>query len=429
MEIEVKVPDIGLEEVEIIAILVQVGDYIVKDQEIVTVEGEKASIDIPSKYNGIVKKILVKIGDLVKKNSLMLIVDIKSINYVSENASKKNIDKLCVDNICKILPKKHHTVDYMPNNCFYDKKFVHASPLVRKMSRVMNINLSNIKGSGVNSRILKEDLNKHIRMLDESIECNNKNSSNILEKITELKNDLDKFGSIKKVRMSYIQRKVSKNLSSYWVQIPHVTHFDEVDVTNLESFRKKINNKQSTQTIIKKNINVTLLIFLIKIVTYALKKFPIFNSSLSENKQYIFLKQYYNIGVAVNTAKGLLVPVIKNVDKKNIYEISQELKKISEKSRTEMLKISDMEGGCFTISNLGKLGGTYFTPIINSPEVAILGISKVSQKLVWKNNEFVPRLMLPLSMSYDHRVINGMEAAHFITCISEYLSDIRLLSI
>ncbi|WP_261979595.1 2-oxo acid dehydrogenase subunit E2 [Buchnera aphidicola] len=394
MDIEVKMPDIGLDEVEVIEILVKVNQKVDSEQELITVEGDKASMEIPSPISGTVKDIYIKIGDKIKSFSLIMLLEAEK-NFLKEET--KNIDNINFEQDCK------------------KNILVHATPLVRRLARKLNIDLSKVIGTGRKNRILKEDLELHqstntICVLEETDKINIRSSNK--EKVEEMK-------------LSTLQKITGNNLYQNWINIPHVTQFDEVDITILEKFRQKYNRENKNQT--NTSNNITILIFVIKVVAYALEKFPIFNSSLSLDKKKIILKNYINIGFAVDVHNALFVPVLKNVNKKNIEQLSSELILLSEKARKKKLNALDMTDGCFTISNLGGIGGSWFSPIINSPEVAILGISKSQVKPLWNGKEFIPSLMLPLSLSYDHRVINGADGARFITLIKKLLSDIHFL--
>ncbi|WP_348769541.1 2-oxo acid dehydrogenase subunit E2 [Buchnera aphidicola] len=384
MHIEVKMPDVGLDQVEVIEILVKLNEEIQIEQGLITVEGEKASMEIPSPISGIVKKINVKVGDKLTTDSIIMIF--KTSNIDSQNLNKTDI-----------IPKSEKSTIHI------EKDVVHATPSVRRLARELKINLNNVSGSGRKNRILRNDVEL----------CK-----------TSLLNNSDKL-KIEPFPINMLQRTVGKNLSNNWINIPHVTQFDEVNITALEDFRKSYNNTEYKKDTNYKNI--TILVFVIKAVSHALLKFPIFNSSLSIDKKTILFKKYVNIGVAVDVENGLFVPVLKNVNKKNIMNLSIELISLSDKARKNQLDKLDMKDGCFTISNLGSIGGYWFTPIINSPEVAILGISKAVIKPIWNGIKFIPSLILPLSLSYDHRVINGAEAARFVSFLKKLLSDIRFL--
>lgn len=401
MDIEIRVPDIGLDEVEVVEILVHVNDYVEKDSTLIIVEGEKTSMEIPSPNSGVIKEIKIHVSDFVKTNSIIMIIDSKSnVNTNNVSIEQKKTDLHSVKDI--ILDT------------------VHASPLVRRLSRISGINLHNITGSGKKNRIVKQDIDLYIQQ-------NNKKKK---ETIENKKNDItdeykDVFGSFEVIKLNKVKIMTGNVLCKNWSTIPHVTQFDEVDITDLEQFRQKYNKN----CVMSQESKLTILSFIIKVVCNSLKKFPYFNSAISKNQKEIFLKKYINIGFAVDTTYGLIVPVIKNIPEKSLSEISMEIFAKSTQAREKKLALSDVQGGCFTISNLGGIGGTYFTPIINSSEAAILGVSKSFYKPVWNGEKFIPRLMLPISLSYDHRIIDGADGARFISLINTMLSDIKMLLI
>ncbi|CAL4321183.1 2-oxo acid dehydrogenase subunit E2 [Buchnera aphidicola] len=404
MHIEVKMPDIGVDEVEIIEILVKIHDEIKLDQALVIVEGDKVSMEIPSPICGFVKDICVKVGQKVTTSSIIMIFDVNDIN---SNTSEKKFEKIKLDKLKNKNSKKNNIKKHF---------FSHATPVIRRLARDLNINLDNVIASGPKNRILKEDIESYIKksITKKDLFCQN---STVIKNFNETKSE--------EVLINNLQRVIGKNLHKNWMNIPHVTQFDEVNITILEEFRQKYNfeEKQKNNTY----LNITILPFVIKAVAHALLKFRVFNSSLSTDKKSIIFKKYINIGIAIDVKNSLFVPTLKNVDKKNITNLSSELSFLAEKAHNNKLNPSDMQNGTFTISNLGGIGGTCFTPIINSNEVAILGISKSIIKPLWDGKKFSPSLMLPLSLSYDHRVINGAEAARFITFIGKLLSDIRFL--
>ncbi|WP_261979396.1 2-oxo acid dehydrogenase subunit E2 [Buchnera aphidicola] len=406
MDIEVKMPDVGLDEVEVIEILVKVHDQVDLEQGLITIEGDKASMEIPSPISGIVKKIYVKIGDKIKLSTPIMILKKNDLN---NDTKETNINSF------KKEEKNSNDINEILNNNYKKNIFVHATPVIRRLARNLNIDLQKVFGTGRKNRILKDDIEKYYNISKANIpEDNNRINLNIL-----------KNRKTEEIELGSLQKNIGDNLHKNWINIPHVTQFDEVNITILEEFRKKYNseNKNSKQV----NNNITILVFVIKVVAHALEKFPIFNSSLNIDNKKIIFKKYINIGVAVDVNNGLLVPVLRDVNKKNIEQLSYELMCLSEKARRKTLNTSEMTEGCFTISNLGKIGGGWFSPIINAPEVAILGISRSQIKPFWNGKEFIPSLMLPLSLSYDHRVINGADAARFITFINKLLSDIHFL--
>ncbi|MBK4775581.1 dihydrolipoamide acetyltransferase [Candidatus Pantoea edessiphila] len=444
MNVTINIPDIGEGEFEVTEILVKVGDMVRIEQSLITIEGNKASIEIPSPYNGIVEDILIITGNKVKTGfSIMVFKTIdKNIN-IDENQqtsliSNSNKQK-CEDQddllISKITEEIKYTKDSeikkIENNENNDT-YVHASPLVRRLAYKFGIDLSKIKGMGKKNRILKECIHNHIKQAITFFELSsndNKNHYSNLYKVNHSSkniSNINNFNNIEEIKLSTIQKISGNRLSNNWVTIPHVTHFDKIDITNLEEFR----NKQNIE--IKKkdpNIKINLLAFIMKAVNHALIQMPRFNSSLSSDLQKLILKKYINIGIAVDTPKGLLVPVFKNIDKKSVLTLSMELINISQEAIKGKLTAEDMQDGTFTISSLGGIGTKFFTPIINAPEVAILGISKFSIEPFWNGEKFLSRLMLPVSLSFDHRVIDGADGARFLNLISNILTDIRLLII
>ncbi|URJ28027.1 dihydrolipoyllysine-residue acetyltransferase [Candidatus Blochmannia vicinus (nom. nud.)] len=426
--IEVNVPNIGDDELEVTEIMVKIGDKININQPLIIIEGDKSSMEIPAPCSGIVTIIHIHVGDKVHTGSLILLLDIQN----STNASSFNDQKNIVSSRFSETndTKKRVICSNTTNRSIYSKldiTTIHATPLVRHIARICGIDLSKVKGSGRKGRILKEDIQDYMNNISmHHINCMSSMQSNQLVSIQSWpKIDFSKFGNTTTVTLSKIQKISATNLQRNWIMLPHVTQFDEVDITDLENFRK-----QQNLEIEKKKINckITLLVFVLKAVSKALEELPQFNSSLSQDSQTLILKKYINIGIAVDTSKGLLVPVLRDVNKKGIILLSQELTELSKRARSgNQLIPSDMQGGSFTISNLGGIGGTAFTPIINAPEVAILGMSKSFTKPIWTGKKFVPRLILPLSLSYDHRVINGADGVRFITLINRIISDMRLL--
>ena len=430
---QIIVPNIGdFSEVAIIEVYVSVGDSIEVDQGIVALESEKAVTDIPSPFKGKITKLHVKSGDLVSKDSLLADIDVseekeapseaeeetppkveeakevkkaepsspKKVEEKSEIKEEKG-EKPIVEKVEK--PQVQDLMNAVPSGSLY-----HATPSVRQYSRELGVELSLVKGSGPHGRILKEDVQQLVK---EAISGNRVLKATVLE-------DFSVYGEIKMAKLSRIQKISGPHLQKSWQTIPHVTQFDQADVTELELFRKKVKEEN-------KEISISILPFIIKAVTTALQKFPNVNGSLDEANGQIIQKLYYHIGIAVDTPEGLIVPVIRDADKKSIIELSVELAELSEKARTRKLKSEDLSGASFSISSLGGIGGTAFTPIINPPEVAILGISRMSTQPVWQGDAFVPRKILPFSLSYDHRVIDGAQGVRFTTYLASLLSDIR----
>ena len=430
---EVNVPDIGGDEVEVTEILVAVGDSVTEDQSLLNVEGDKAAMELPAPFAGTVKEIKVATGDKVSTGSLIFVFEVAG--GAPATAAKPETEKSApAAKSEKPAPKAETATQAAPaasNESFADNSaYAHASPVVRRLAREFGINLANVKGSGRKNRVVKEDVQNYVKNLVKQVESGQLSAGKGNAGGSELglipwpKVDFAKFGEIEEKKLSRIQKLSGKNLHRNWVQIPHVTQFDEADITSLEEFRKEQNALNEKK---KLGVKITPLVFVMKAAAKALAEFPTINSSLSNDGESLILKKYINIGVAVDTPNGLVVPVFKDVDKKGIIELSRELMEVSVKARDGKLTSADMQGGCFTISSLGGIGGTAFTPIVNAPEVAILGVSKSEMKPKWNGKEFEPKLMVPLSMSYDHRVIDGALAARFTVTLASYMSDIRQL--
>lgn len=426
--IEVFVPDIGdFDDVEVIEILVSEGDTIAVEDSLMTVESDKATMEIPSSQAGVVAKVKVNLGDRVSEGSLILLLDAESVSETPaiETApaeAEKPAKPEPAPAPAKQAPAKPAAAASKPHpalNIDHDNfKKAHASPAIRKFARELGVDLTKVKGEGRNGRILKENVQDYIKQILR--EGSTGGASLGVEPMPEI--DFSQWGEIETRKLSKINVLTGKFMHRNWVNIPHVTQFDEADITELEAFRKQANVEYAD-----KGIKITMLSFIMKAVVMALKEFPRFNSSLDISGEALIQKHYYHIGIAVATAEGLVVPVIKDVDKKSLSELATELREVSIKARDKKLKPSEMQGGCFTISSLGGIGGTSFTPIINAPEVAILGVSRSKMEPVWNGSEFEPRLMCPLSLSYDHRVIDGAEGAAFSTYLSKMLSDVRYL--
>ncbi|MEL0654443.1 pyruvate dehydrogenase complex dihydrolipoyllysine-residue acetyltransferase [Pseudoalteromonas issachenkonii] len=424
---EVNVPDIGGDEVEVTEIMVAVGDTVSEDQSILNVEGDKAAMEVPAPFAGTVKEIKVAAGDKVSTGSLIFVFEVAGSAPAASAPAEKSAPAAAAKTEsapAQAAPEKASNVSFTENSAY-----AHASPVVRRLAREFGINLANVKGTGRKARIVKEDVQNYVKNLVKQVESGQLSAGSSaggseLGLIPWPKVDFAKFGEIEEKKLSRIQKLSGKNLHRNWVQIPHVTQFDEADITSLEVFRKEQNALSEKK---KLGVKITPLVFVMKAAAKALADFPTFNSSLSNDGESLILKKYINIGVAVDTPNGLVVPVFKDVDKKGIIELSRELMEVSVKARDGKLTSSDMQGGCFTISSLGGIGGTAFTPIVNAPEVAILGVSKSEMKPKWNGKEFEPKLMVPLSMSYDHRVIDGALAARFTVTLASYMSDIRQL--
>lgn len=424
---EVNVPDIGGDEVEVTEIMVAVGDTVEEEQSLITVEGDKASMEVPAPFAGTVKEIKIAAGDKVSTGSLIMIFEVAGAAPAAAPVAQAAPAAASAPAAKAEAPKAAAaaTGDFQENN-----EYAHASPVVRRLAREFGVNLSKVKGSGRKSRILKEDVQSYVKEALKRLEsgagaaASGKGDGAALGLLPWPKVDFSKFGETETKPLSRIKKISGANLHRNWVMIPHVTQWDNADITALEAFRKEQNAIEAKKD---SGMKITPLVFIMKAVAKALEAFPAFNSSLSEDGENLILKKYVNVGIAVDTPNGLVVPVFKDVNKKGIYELSEELMAVSKKARAGKLTASDMQGGCFTISSLGGLGGTAFTPIVNAPEVGILGVSKSEMKPVWNGKDFEPRLMLPLSLSYDHRVIDGAEGARFITYLNGCLSDIRRL--
>lgn len=438
--IEITVPDIGTDgEVDVIDVLVAAGDTIEAEAGLITVETDKATMDVPSTHAGTVEAVKVKTGDKVKQGSLVITLKVATASATAsaaetttddtddqaESSTAASAEPPAASEARKQPPVPDHPMDRKAKR---EDSVAYASPAVRRLAREFGVDLNQVKGSGRKQRIVKEDVQDFVKYeLSRPKATPGNNTSQGgggLQVIAQPKVDFSKFGDVEQVPLTRIQKISGPNLHRNWVTIPHVTQFDEADITELEAFRKQENELQAKQ---KNGIKITPLVFIMKAAAKALQAYPVFNSSLAEDGDSLIMKKYIHIGIAVDTPNGLVVPVIRDVDKKGIYQLSEELGEISAKARDGKLKATDMQGGCFSISSLGGIGGTAFTPIVNAPEVAILGVSKSDMKPQWNGKEFVPRLMLPLSLSYDHRVIDGAIAARFSVYLSAVLSDIRKL--
>lgn len=417
--LEVKVPDIGgAENVDVIDVMVKAGDKIQKEDPLITMEGDKATMDVPAPDAGEVAEVKVKVGDKVSEGSVILML---------KTASGGAAEVTHAPSASAVAPKTEAPVVQPPASAPVDAESfdfgtsVHAGPAVRRIAREFGVNLTKINGTGNKGRITKEDVQQFVKSQLRVAQSGGGGGVG-LNLAPAPKIDFAKFGEIEKQSLNKIKKITGLNMARNWVTIPHVTQFGETDITELEAFRK-----QEKTAVEKEGIRLTPLVFIMKAAVAALKAYPNFNSSLSEDGSDLILKKYFHIGVAVDTPKGLVVPVIRDVDKKSLKDLARELGEISIKARDKGLSVTEMQGGCFTISSLGGIGGTAFTPIINAPEVSILGVSRTETKPVFIEGEFQPRLMLPLSLSYDHRVIDGADGARFLMHLCKSLSDIRTL--
>lgn len=418
----VEVPDIGGDEVEVTEVMVKVGDKVAAEQSLITVEGDKASMEVPAPFAGTVKEIKISTGDKVKTGSLIMVFEVEGAAPAAASTAAPAQQAAPAATPAKAAAAPAASKGEFAENDAY----VHATPVIRRLAREFGVNLAKVKGTGRKGRILREDVQAYVKDAVKRAEAapTAATGGGLPGMLPWPKVDFSKFGEIEEVELGRIQKISGANLSRNWVMIPHVTQFDEADITEVEAFRKQQNIEAEKK---KQDLKITPLVFLMKAAAKALEEFPRFNSSISEDGQKLTLKKYINIGVAVDTPNGLVVPVFRDVNKKGIVELSRELSVISKKARDGKLTASDMQGGCFTISSLGGIGGTAFTPIVNAPEVAILGVSKSSMKPVWNGKEFAPRLMLPLSLSFDHRVIDGAAGARFAAYIATIMADIRRL--
>ncbi|MDP5189748.1 pyruvate dehydrogenase complex dihydrolipoyllysine-residue acetyltransferase [Rheinheimera baltica] len=431
---EVKVPDIGGDAVEVTEIMVKVGDTVSEEQSLLSVEGDKASMEVPAPFAGKVKEIKISVGDKVSTGSLIMVFETegdKKGNGEAAPAAEAKAEAPKAETKTEATPAKTEAAPAASNDGFVENSaYAHASPVIRRLAREFGINLAKVNGTGRKGRVVKEDVQNYVKQLVKQVEsgavssgaASGAGSSMGFDLIAWPKVDFAKFGEVESKPLSRIQKLSGNNLHRNWVRIPHVTQFDEADITGLEDFRKEQNALAEKK---KLGVKYTPLVFIMKAVAKALEEFPTFCSSLSEDGASLILKKYVHLGIAVDTPNGLVVPVVKDVNKKGIIELSRELQEISVKAREGKLTSADMQGGCFTISSLGGIGGTAFTPIVNAPEVAILGVSKSDIKPKWNGKEFEPKLMLPLSVSYDHRVIDGALAARFTATLASYLADIR----
>ncbi|ULU26688.1 dihydrolipoyllysine-residue acetyltransferase [Dyella terrae] len=436
---EVKVPDIGSEDVPVIEILVKVGDTIAKDQGLITLESDKATMEVPAPFAGVVKEIKVKLGDELSEGSLIALVEAAGGAPAAAPAPAPAAARVEAPTVEEkpepvggrsVLPGNAPEGDVAPTaRAPFDSKIVmpgdapYASPAIRAFARELGVDIRQVKGSGRGGRIQREDVTgyvKHALASGARPAGAPVAAGGGLNLLPWPKVDFSKFGEVEEKALSRIQKISGANLARNWAMIPHITQHEDADITELEAFRKKLGEEN-------KDLKVTPLVFQIKAVVAALKKFPQFNASLDETGEKLILKKYFHIGIAVDTPDGLVVPVIRDCDKKGLLELAAELSEISKKARDKKLGPKEMSGGCFSISSLGGIGGTAFTPIVNAPEVAILGVSKAATKPVWNGKEFAPRLILPLSLSYDHRVIDGALAARFASYLAQQLGDIRRL--
>lgn len=426
--LEIRVPDVGnVAEIDVVEVLIQPGDIVALEQTVATLETDKASMDLPSSVSGTIQQVHIKPGDKVSEGTL--------IATVLANEGEKSIPEP-ISTVAIVVETPAIQQDTIPAKLFVqseptpkqaletlqpsDSRAIkaHASPSVRLFARELGVNVSKINmGSGRKGRILKDDIKNFVKQaLTEGITA----TSTGIPSIPAV--DFSPFGDTEILKLSKIKRLTGQNLTRIWLNLPLVTYHEEADITEMEAFRNTLNGEKQ-----KGELKITGLMFIIKALVAAMKQFPNFNASLSADGESLILKKYFNIGIAVDTPNGLVVPVLRNVNNKNINELAIQLAEKSEKARLGKLLPNDMQGGCMTISSLGGIGGTAFTPIVNAPEVAILGVTRAKMQPVWNGKEFLPRLMLPLDLTYDHRVIDGAEGARFMATVKQNLSDIRRL--
>ncbi|AGF46856.1 pyruvate dehydrogenase E2 component [Candidatus Kinetoplastibacterium desouzaii TCC079E] len=445
--IEFNMPSVGdSKEFQVIEVMVSIGDDVSLEQGIITVESDKSSMEVPSPCDGIIKSINVKVGDKISENYFLVSIEKKDNKEMEKKDNNKKIDNdfkkqnevrtnQIINNDVLLVGNEKTSTNLLKDNeisvsevlgkeigISSNNHFSYASPSVRKFARELGVNISLVNGTGKKGRITFDDINSFVK--------NNLNNPSVTSG-AELFNlpplpkiDFSKYGEIERKALGRIKKISGSNLHRNWMMIPHVTNNDEIDITDLEDFRNRINQNNS---LMEGKAKITILSFLVKAIGCCLQKFPDFCSSLENDN--LIIKHYYNIGIAVDTNYGLMVPVLQNIDKKGVLEIACEIKHLSQKAREGKLLSNEMKGGCFSISSLGGIGGVSFTPIINAPEVAILGVSKSSLKPVWDGKQFIPRLIMPISLSYDHRVIDGAMAANFNKYLSSIMNDFRLISL
>lgn len=426
--IEIKVPDIGdYQDVPVIEVLVKAGDQVEKEQSIVVLESDKATMDVPSSHSGAVKEVKVKVGDLLSQGSVVIVLEESAGASVAPASSVAAVPAPAVvaatpapaaEAPIKVAPPPAAAMPLAPS---VDEGVSHASPSVRKFARELGVTISQVKGTGPKNRITQEDVQNFVKAAMSSGGPSAQGAGGSLGGLNLIpwpKVDFTKFGEIERTPLNRIKKLTAANLGRNWVMIPAVTYHEDADITDLEAFRV-LTNKENE----KQGVKITMLAFLMKAAVAALKKYPEFNSSLDGDD--LVLKKYFNIAFAADTPNGLVVPVIRDVDKKGIFELARETSGLAALARDGKLKPDQMQGASFTISSLGGIGGTYFSPIVNAPEVAILGVSKAAMKPVWDGKQFVPRLICPLSLSADHRVIDGALATRFNVYIAQLLADFR----
>ncbi len=430
---EIRVPDVGnVAEIDVVEVLIKAGDVVELEQTVATLETDKASMELPSSATGTIQEVYIKPGDKVSEGTLIATV-LASTSVVSAAEIATPVAVTEVPTAAPVVEKAPEpivaptpatavavttsvSIPVLDNNNTANR--AHASPSVRLFARELGVDVAKITtGSGRKGRILKDDVKNYVK---KALNEGPVSTGAGIPSIPAV--DFTPFGETEVLKLSKIKRLTGQNLSRVWLNLPLVTYHEEADITDLEAFRNILNAEKS-----KGEVKITGLMFIIKALVAAMQQFPNFNSSLSPDGESLILKKYFNVGIAVDTPNGLVVPVLRNVNTKSITELAQELAEKSEKARQGKLMPGDMQGGCITISSLGGIGGTAFTPIVNAPEVAILGVTRAKIQPVWNGKEFVPRLMMPLDLTYDHRVIDGAEGARFMAAVKQYLGDIRRL--
>ncbi|WP_029934961.1 dihydrolipoyllysine-residue acetyltransferase [Thiomicrospira pelophila] len=440
-KIQFTVPDIGdFDSVDVIEVLVNEGDQVQVDDSVLTLESDKATMEVPSTHSGKVSNIQVKVGDKVAQGTYIFDIEVDEAEQAAEPAKAENkaeepVKQPAPQAAAAPAPKLHEqtqsssvglptdaSVSNTPKPVNHQSMGAvsHASPAVRAFARVLGVDLAGVNGSGSKGRVLKSDIQNFVKSVMQGQASAGGAQGSGIPPVPTI--DFSQFGETEEIELSRIKKLSGKHLSTAWLNIPHVTQFDECDITEMDKFRKDMKAQAE-----KAGVKLTPLVFIMKAVVAGLKAFPNFNASLSPDGQKLIRKGYYNIGIAVDTPNGLVVPVVRDVDQKSIFELSRDLMELSTKARDGKLSPKDMSGGCFSISSLGGIGGTQFTPIVNAPEVAIMGVSKASMQPVWDGSEFKPRLVMPYSISYDHRVIDGAEGVRFSTFVGQHLADIRQL--
>jgi len=417
---EVSLPDVGTDAVNVTDVHVAVGDEIEEEQPLISVEGDKAAMEVPSPHKGKVTEIKVATGDSVGTGTPLLVMEVTELPTAAKPSAPAAAPALGQAPAEQPVQQVQQSITG-PIGFVDNREYAHASPSVRRVAREFGVNLAKVRGSGRKGRILKEDVQNFVKEALRILEAGG-GGGDALGLLPWPEVDFDQFGDTEEQKLTKIKKLTGANLHRNWVRIPHVTQWDEVDVTDLETLRKKLNAAEAEKD---SGIKFTLLVFVMKAVATALQQMPQMNSSLSSDEKNVVLKKYINIGIAVDTPNGLVVPVVRDVHEKDCVALTQDLRELSGKARDGKLTKNDMTGGTFTISSLGGLGGTQFTPIINAPEVGILGLSRADKKPVWNGEAFEPRLMLPLSLSYDHRVIDGAEGVRFLNALREALNGVR----